>query len=209
MVHFGKNFLEKIKSIPLPGEAAHCFYSPAYRPLLSYKEILERNPRFAAVNIILYWEDGKWYIPLMLRTSHEKDKHSGQISLPGGSREPQDKDFMDTALRETTEEIGIERNYIKIIRELSPLYIPPSNFYVRVFLSFTKKNPKFYLQASEAEKLIAYPVEHLLYLPTDPLTATFSTSRNQEVPYIPIHEYKIWGATAMILSELSVMIKNI
>lgn len=208
MVHFGKNFIEHIQKIALPGEEAHCIYSPPYRPLLTYEEILERKPRFAAVNIVLYWENGKWYIPLMLRTSHEKDKHSGQISLPGGSKEEADKDFAETALRETAEEIGIERHYIKIIRELSPLYIPPSNFYVKVFLSFTKKNPQFHLQASEAEKLIAFPVENLLHLPETPLEATFSTSRGLNVPYIPIEEHKIWGATSMILSELSLMIRK-
>lgn len=205
----GKEFIETIKNIPLLGEEAHAIYSPPYRPILSYQEILAHQPRFAAVNVLLSFQNGRWNIPLMLRTTHAKDKHSGQISFPGGSKEETDKDFMQTAIRETAEEIGIEPNYIRIIRELSPVYIAPSNFYVRVFLSFTKKNPAFYLQETEAQQLLSLPVETLLTLPETPPTAEFATSRGLKVPYIPIGDHKIWGATSMILSELSIMMKKI
>lgn len=209
MKAFGKDLLAKIKEAPLAGEEAHRVYSPPYRPVLPYEEILKKKPRFAAVNILLYLKEDVWYFPLMLRTENERDKHSGQISLPGGSRDPQDTGLQQTAVRETWEEIGIEPAYIKIVRELSPLYIPPSNFYVTPFVSFTRKNPAFYLQESEALELIEFPVDDLINLSTSPDSRAFPTSRGTQVPFIDFQGHLIWGATSMILSEFSHLLKNL
>ena len=141
---FGRDLIKKIQNAELSGEDAHGIYSPPYRPVFSYEEILTKNPKFAAVNIVLYLKNNEWYFPLMVRSSNERDRHSGQISLPGGKKEESDRNFEETAKRETAEEIGIEEHYIRIIREMSPIYIPPSNFYVRPFVSYTKKNPDFF-----------------------------------------------------------------
>lgn len=208
MPTFGKDLLQKIKNADLEGENAHAIYSPPYRPLFSYDEILKRNPRFAAVNILLYLKDDRWFFPLMVRTSNENDKHSGQISLPGGSRDEGDRNFAETAVRETSEEMGIGKNYVRIIRPMSPIYIPPSNFYVHPFISYTRKNPEFILQQSEAEELIEFPVESILQLPPQPEMMILPSSRNAEVPVINFNGYFIWGATSMILSEFSQLLKN-
>lgn len=204
----GKDLIKKIRDTNLLGENAHSIYSPPYRPLLSYDEILKRNPRFAAVNILLYLKNDEWFFPLMVRTENENDRHSGQISLPGGSREEVDKNFAETAIRETSEEIGIEKHYIRIIREMSPIYIPPSNFYVHPYISFTKKNPKFILQESEAVELIEFPVTSILDLSTQPQLMVLPSSRGIEVPVINFNDYIIWGATSMILSEFSQLLKK-
>lgn len=209
MESLGKDLLRKIKDASLLGDKAHAIYSPPYRPVLSYEEILAKQPRFAAVNILLYLKDNQWYFPLMLRTENENDRHSGQISLPGGSQDPTDIDFAHTAKRETAEEIGIEEHYVKIIREISPIYIPPSNFYVHSFISFTKKNPSFTLQASEALELIEFPVSTILQMEETPKLMTLPTSRGVEVPTIEFNGYKVWGATAMILSEFRQLLKNL
>ncbi|WP_313503523.1 NUDIX hydrolase [Kaistella carnis] len=209
MKSFGRDLLTKIQQAKLQGEAAHEIYSPPYRPLYSYEEILAKNPKFAAVNILLYLKDNEWYLPLIVRSENERDRHSGQISLPGGKKEDFDPNYAATAKRETSEEVGIEEHYIRIIRELSPIYIPPSNFYVKAFVSYTKKNPQFILQETEAVELIELPVSSLLNLKDEPEMMVLPSSRGVEVPVINFNGYIIWGATSMILSEFSLLLKNL
>lgn len=206
---FGRNLIAKIKDAQLQGDQAHRIYSPPYRPKFSYEEILQKNPRLAAVNILLYLKEDEWHFPLILRTENERDKHSGQISLPGGSRDATDKSYEETAIRETAEEIGVERHYIRIIRGLSPIYIAPSNFYVYPYISYTKKNPKFILQESEALELIEFPLADLIKLTDAPEMVALPSSRGIEVPVIRSGGYTIWGATSMILSECSQLVKKL
>lgn len=170
--------------------------------------MLAKNPKFAAVNIVLYLKDNEWYFPLIQRTINEHDRHSGQISLPGGKREELDKDFAETAVRETSEEIGIDKHYVRIIREMSPIYIPPSNFYVYPYISYTKKNPLFVLQQSEAVESIEFPITSFLNLSDTPEIMALPSAGGHEVPVINFNGYIIWGATAMILSEFSQLLKK-
>ncbi len=206
---FGRDLIKKIQNADLAGENAHSIYSPPYRPIYSYEDILAKNPKFAAVNILLYLKNNEWYFPLMVRTTNERDRHSGQISLPGGKKEDSDENFEQTAQRETSEEMGIDIHYNRIIREMSPIYIPPSNFYVKAFVSYTKKNPEFTLQKSEAVELIEFPVSTLLSLSDQPEMLVLPTSNGVEVPVINFNNYIIWGATSMILSELSHLLKKL
>lgn len=206
---FGRDLLKKIQNATLEGENAHQVYSPPYRPLFSYEEILAKNPKFAAVNILLYLKNNEWYFPLMVRSRNDRDRHSGQISLPGGKKEEYDINFEETAKRETSEEMGIDIYYNRIIREMSPIYIPPSNFYVKAFVSYTKKNPQFILQETEAVELIEFPVATLLNLSEHPEMMVLPSSRGVEVPVINFNNYSIWGATSMILSEFSHLLKNL
>ncbi|WP_209389425.1 CoA pyrophosphatase [Chryseobacterium sp. RR2-3-20] len=208
MESFGKDLLRKIKKASLEGQNAHGIFSPPYRPLFSYDQILEKNPKFAAVNIVLYLKNDEWHFPLIVRSINEHDRHSGQISLPGGKREELDKDFAETAIRETSEEIGIEKPYVKIIRELSPIYIPPSNFYVYPYISYTKRNPEFILQQTEAVEVIEFPITSFLNLSGTPEIMALPGAGGKEVPVINFNGYIIWGATAMILSEFSQLIKK-
>ena len=206
---FGKDLLRDIKNAELLGENAHKIYSPPYRPVFSYEDILTRNPKLAAVNILLYLKDNEWHFPLIVRSINENDRHSGQISLPGGKREKEDLDFAYTAKRETSEELGIDEHYVRIIREMSPIYIPPSNFYVHSFVSYTKKNPEFFLQETEAVELIEFPISSLLSLPDQPKIMALPPTKSYEVPVIDFNGYIIWGATSMILSEFSNLLKNV
>lgn len=205
---FGRDLLDKIKKAKLAGENAHSIYSPPYRDILSEQDILKNNPKLAAVNILLYLKNNAWYFPLIVRSKNERDRHSGQISFPGGKKEEFDQNFMQTAKRETSEEVGIQPHYIRIIRELSSIYIPPSNFYVHAFVSYTKKNPEFFLQETEAVDLIEFPIESLLNLSEKPEMKILNSSRGVEVPVIDFNGHLIWGATSMILSEFSLLLKN-
>ncbi|MFC6267696.1 NUDIX hydrolase [Frigoriflavimonas asaccharolytica] len=204
----GRDLLDKIKKADLDGEKAHSIYSPPYRDLFTYEQILEKNPRFAATNIVFYLKNNEWHFPLIVRTTNKKDKHSGQISFPGGSRDESDLNFANTAIRETSEEIGIPEYYIKIIRALTPIYIPPSNFYVHPFISYTKRNPDFILEKNEVVEIIEFPITSLLNLDNQPQFKTLESSRGKEVPVIDFQGYHIWGATSMILSELSQLLKK-
>ena len=105
--------------------------------------------------------------------------------------------------------MGIDIYYNRIIREMSPIYIPPSNFYVKAFVSYTKKNPQFILQETEAVELIEFPVATLLNLSEHPEMMVLPSSRGVEVPVINFNNYSIWGATSMILSEFSHLLKNL
>jgi 8-oxo-dGTP pyrophosphatase MutT (NUDIX family) len=205
---FGRDLLDKIKSAHLAGENAHAIYSPPYRDVFSKEEILAKNPKLAAINILLYLKENTWHFPLIVRSKNERDRHSGQISFPGGKNEESDINFSHTAKRETSEEVGINEYYIRIIRELSPIYIPPSNFYVHAFVSYTTKNPTFILQETEAVDLIEFPVESLLNLSEKPEMKVLNSSRGVEVPVIDFGGYQIWGATSMILSEFGLLLKN-
>jgi len=209
MTSIGKDLIKKIKEADLLGENAHGKFSPPYRPLLSYDQILERDPKFAAVNILLYLKDDEWHFPLMVRSKNEHDRHSGQISLPGGKREDDDTSYAKTAIRETHEEMGIDQHYVRIIREISPIYIPPSNFYVHAFISYTKKNPIFKLQEAEAVELIEFPLTSLFNLKEEPEMMVLPSTHGIEVPVINFNNYIVWGATSMILSEFSHLLKNL
>ncbi|UFH31433.1 CoA pyrophosphatase [Chryseobacterium sp. C-71] len=208
MESFGKDLLQKIKKAQLGGANAHGVFSPPYREVLTHDQIIKNNPKFAAVNIVLYLRDNEWFFPLIQRTENERDRHSGQISLPGGKREEYDRDFAETAIRETSEEIGLEKPYVRIIREMSPIYIPPSNFYVYPYISYSKRNPEFILQESEAVEVIEFPITSFLNLPDSPEIMSLPGAGGKEVPVINFNEYIIWGATAMILSEFSQLIKK-
>lgn len=209
MKSFGKDLIRKIREAQLYGEDSHRVFSPPYRPVFSYEEILQKNPKYAAVNILLYLKNNQWHFPLIVRSTNENDRHSGQISLPGGKRDDSDISFEDTARRETSEEIGIDKNYVRIIREISPIYIPPSNFYVHPYLSYTGKNPVFQLQEAEAVHLIEFPVTSLLELDGEPEMMALPGTRGVEVPVINFEGFIIWGATSMILGEFSHLLKNL
>jgi len=141
----------------------------------------------------------------MLRASYD-GAHSAQISFPGGKKELTDTDLKSTALRETKEEVGIPENDIYIVRELSKTYIPPSNFWVSPFLAICKKTPTFILN-HEVEKSIEVAVSDLIN-DNSIISKKMSTSymKNIDVPCFKLNNYIVWGATAMILSEIKDLI---
>ncbi|WP_241448702.1 NUDIX hydrolase [Aquimarina pacifica] len=192
----------------VPGESSHFIMAPEIRKkeLESYN-IEERNPRHAAVMMLLYPKDGQAYIALILRPTYE-GVHSGQIALPGGKAEPFDQNYTETALRETHEEIGVSKSNITVVESLTKVYVPPSNFWVHPFLGFTDHCPDFVLQKEEVEKVIEVPVKDFLK-DSNVSTQKLSTSyaKNIEVPCFQLNGYVVWGATAMMLNELKMFLK--
>lgn len=148
-------------------------------------------------------------IMLILRKTY-KGVHSGQIGFPGGRQEVRDKDILDTALRETYEEIGVRPSNIKVIQELTKIYIPPSNFWVYPFLGICKSKPIFKRQESEVEELLPVRLEDLMDN-SKIVTHTLSTSyaKNIEVPAFLFGDKIVWGATGMMLNEVKSLVSKV
>ena len=165
--------------------------------------------RQAATLLLLYKKENEWYFPLIQRPGNPNDKHSGQISFPGGMREDSDIDFAYTALRETYEEIGLPKEDNQILGKLSELYIDVSNFNIHPYVGFTQVTPKFTAQISEVADIIEFP---LALLQDESIRKKKEIKvRNftlKDVPYFDFQNKTIWGATAMILSEFADLIKG-
>lgn len=184
----------------LPGFAAQKIMSPSIRD----HALKTSDPTIAkdsSVLLLFYPKNGQLYLPFMKRTTGNTS-HSGQISLPGGKYEESDENRTITAIRETNEELGVECKKIKILGFLTELYIPVSNFMVLPVLGYCEKRPDFKLSEFEVEEIIEMPVSQLF---ADENIGEYTIKKNGIdiiAPYFNAKGHKIWGATAMILSEL-------
>ena len=162
----------------------------------------------SSVLILFYEKEGKLFVPLIKRASYD-GVHSGQIAFPGGKVEPKDKDMIATALRESQEEIGISLTGIEILGILSPVFIPPSNFLVNVVLAYTSSVPQFTIDTFEVAELIEFPLTHLENSESiEERDVMGATSWRMKAPGYVYQEHFIWGATAMMLSELKALMKK-
>ncbi|MFD2561523.1 NUDIX hydrolase [Aquimarina rubra] len=193
----------------VPGASSHFIMAPEVRKQELYNiKIEEKNPRHAAVLMLMYPKETRTYMALILRPTYE-GVHSGQVALPGGKVETFDKTFQDAALRETWEEIGVNSDTVDVLKSLTKVYIPPSNFWVHPFLGFINALPNFVRQEEEVAEVIEVSIEDLLD-DTKVTSKKLSTSyaENIEVPSFELNGYVVWGATAMMLSELKVLLKD-
>lgn len=204
-----KTRLRDISAEVLPGEASQLKMSPAFRNDLveAYKAKM-KTARKAGVMALFYPDNqGETYLILILRKTY-KGVHSAQVGFPGGKYEIEDPDLKYTALRETYEEVGVSMEAMEVLRPLTPMYIPPSNFIVSPFLGTTLKTPVFIKQDEEVEDLIEVRLTDFLD-DKNTTTVPVMTSLNKElmVPAFILNEYVVWGATAMMLSELKDLLK--
>ena len=197
--------------MPLPGETAHRKLAPLMRiQELSNINILERNPQEAGVMAVFYpGLNSETRLVLILRKTYQ-GVHSNQIGFPGGRLEAGDSDLRETALRETEEEVGIPQDEISVIKELTRLYIPPSNFWVQPFLGILEKNPVLVPQESEVEEILEVKLADFLD-ERNMIKKNLSTSyaKNIEVPAYRLNGHVVWGATGMMLSEIRELLLKI
>ena len=188
----------------LPGIDSHIKMAPEHRAEELFKiNPDDLNPRLSAVLIILFHEDGKLKI-VFIRRSEYVGIHSGQIAFPGGRYEESDKELKTTALREVEEEIGIKTETVDILGHLTDLYIPPSNFMVRAFVGYVNEKPVFNINEREVQEVLVLNYEHFKHPDVIKVREfkTHNSTRLTKAPYFEIEGAIIWGATAMILTEL-------
>jgi len=191
---------------PLPGKAGQIKMAPEPPAGTIFDRWDETDDcREAAVLLLLYphlpqGDRPELHLALMRRPEYP-GVHSGQISFPGGQREGREP-LQATALRETREEIGVLPETLEMIGPLSSLYIPPSNFCLYPFVAYSSVRSTFRLDSQEVAELIETPLTLLL----DPSvrreeTWHFQKYGDRRVPFFDVYGHKVWGATAMILSE--------
>ena len=200
----------KILNVELPATLAHAKMVPPNREeLIRNTDFSKIAPKKAAVMMLFYPKNFQTHLALILRTSYN-GVHSSQIAFPGGKVELEDFDLKHTALRETHEEIGIHPNSINVIRAFTEVYIPPSNFMVYPFLGYSQDELEFILQEDEVAGIVEFPLIDFLddkILTTTTMNTSYAGSI--DVPGFQVKEHFIWGATAMILSELKETLKMV
>jgi len=193
---FHPNNIKKALSKNLPGAVSHRKMLPPNRVLKVAPE--EKNAlKKSSVLLLLFIENDELIACLIKRPQHMK-YHAGQIALPGGRIE-KGETAIETALRETYEEIGIQSSEIEILGSLSEFYVEVSKFQIQPFVGWLHKKPEFKINIDEVEKTILFPIKNFKAPFNEAKLETFSGIL--KVPSIKFDGEIIWGATAMILSE--------
>ena len=195
-------------NLGLPGIDSQLLMAPVHRINDIRSGLLSNDSVKSSVLILLYPEGELIKTVVILRPSYS-GVHSGQISLPGGKWETADFDIATTALRETYEEIGVHPSEIRLLGQISPLYIPPSNYIVFPFIGIADKKPEFIKDPIEVAEIIEIDIAELLN--KDTCTShilTFKDGTSLDVPCYKFGDTVIWGATAMILSEFTALFEN-
>jgi 8-oxo-dGTP pyrophosphatase MutT (NUDIX family) len=182
----------------LPGQEGQVRMSP--RPRFGWKPgQLPDDARHGGVLLLLFPISGAPHVVLTVRDS-ALPHHAGQVSLPGGAIEP-DESIDEAALREAHEEIGLDPGVVRIIGGLSPLHVPVSGYVLHPRVGLASERPVLRPDMREVARIIEAPLERLRNPATLGLETRHYRNRPVEVPYFAMHGEKVWGATAMVLSE--------
>lgn len=164
-------------------------------------------PRPGGVVIMLYERDNKILFPLTKRPPYS-GIHGGQVSLPGGKAEA-DEDPVTAALREGWEEVGVKPDQLSVLGKLSPFLVVPSNFMIQPVVTFSDKELHFVPDRHEVERVLIADLGALME--PDAVLNREIVVRGQfrvNAPCFDVEGETVWGATAMILSELREVIRN-
>lgn len=206
--HF-KDQINLLKTKPLGGLESQFKLVPELRIKISEEKIKNSNPRKAAVMALFYPDEQNKTTFLLTQRASYNGTHSAQISFPGGKYDQEDDNMRQTALRELEEEVGVFRNSVEVIRQLSDTYIPPSNFMVTPFIGFLNEKPSL-IPNEEVAKLIEIEAAALLNEENiSSIVMETSYMKEIEVPCFKFYNHVVWGATAMMLSEIKDLMKEI
>ena len=212
-----KRIIPKLKLSNLNSKTSQIKLAPSFRKefiKLNSNKLL--NSKKAAVTAALYPDDNNLVRLILILRNTYNGVHSNQIGFPGGRVEEDDKTLFDTAIRETFEEIGIVVEKNELIRELKEIYIPPSNFNVYPFLVLLNHPPSFVKDDKEVKEIITIDLDSLLnckitqtLIPVPTKLNELNTQNDVLVPTFKLAGYNIWGATAMMLSEIRDLINDV
>ncbi len=188
--------IKKALSQALPGQVSHRKMLPLNRELSAQPDELLLI-KHSSVLLLLFMENNEINACLIKRPAHMKH-HAGQIGLPGGRIE-KGETAIETAMRETQEEIGITSDQIEILGSLSEIYVQVSGFQIHPFVGWINEKPAFNINKNEVEKTISFPLRLLKNIIEETEIETFTGQL--KVPCFKFENEIIWGATAMILSE--------
>ncbi len=194
-------FLKKRLKEELPGQKSHLKMAPmlgkspyrGFKPLAGYR-------KSSVLVLLLPGRKNQIDILFTLR-SDTLSSHRGQISFPGGKSESCETSEQ-TAIRETYEETGIHPEEIEVAGRLSSLYVPPSNSLIQPVAGFCRKNPQLKLNPDEVREAFTVPADTFLKKEILRREMWRFEDKEIEVPFWNVHKTPLWGATAMILSEL-------
>ncbi|GAB3574533.1 CoA pyrophosphatase [Spirosoma luteolum] len=203
--HF-QAFADRLRSRlqqPLPGEEAHRKMASTARYRLGIKP--NERTRRSAVLLCFYPYQHSIYVPLILRPQYD-GVHAGQMAFPGGRMERIDENLTRTALREAQEEVGIRVSDVKVLGLLTELFIPPSNFYVQPVVGILPYRPDFYPDPREVDDIVEVDLDQLIDRTIIGTNQIEVRGMLVEAPYYQIQNHRVWGATAMMISELLMLI---
>ncbi len=197
-------FTERL-ALPLPGWKVQA----RYQPELSFGRHFVPPPpaaRRAAVLVLLQPQADSWTVPLTLRPAELLD-HAGQMSLPGGLIEPNERSE-DAARRELLEELGAIPADLVLLGRLSPIYLFNSNFAVEPWLAATRSRTPWAPNVAEVAELIEAPLDELCHPDNSIVWQREFNGVTARVPGIVCARHRIWGATCMILAELIALVEE-
>jgi 8-oxo-dGTP pyrophosphatase MutT (NUDIX family) len=196
---------ERLKE-PLPGTSAHLITKVQSKIEFNFPES-SKDAKKASVLILLFPDSNNIHFFLTQRTL-SVEHHKGQISLPGGTCEKNEK-TINTALRETEEEIGVDKNEVEIIGELTPFFTPTSGFIVHPFIGWCNRRPKTNKQTDEVHTLFSASLSQLLNDQILELENWNLRGYEAKVPFYNFDGHKVWGVTAAILSEFKLILNDL
>jgi 8-oxo-dGTP pyrophosphatase MutT (NUDIX family) len=194
---------------PLPGLDAQMRLAPRPRTAVHPSETLS-DLRPAAALILLYRHDGVWCVPLTVRGASLR-QHGGQVSLPGGRIEPGETPEQ-TAVREAFEEIGVRPGNIDVLGRLTPLPILVSGHLLHPVVGVTSTRPPFIIGEHEVERIIEASLPRLRgagAIAWETRERLLPPLGSMEVPFFEVDGARVWGATAMVLSELLAILDSV
>ncbi|WP_247235013.1 CoA pyrophosphatase [Telluribacter sp. SYSU D00476] len=201
---FTESLAARLKN-PLPGEAAHQRMVSQSRLRLSTTP--NERTRKSAILILFYPYQEEIYFPLILRPAYD-GVHAGQMAFPGGRFERTDENLIRTALREAQEEIGLRLTDVEVLGVLSELFIPASNFFVLPVVASMPYRPEFYPDPREVEKVFEVRLQEIMDKSIIGESEIQVRGMTIQAPHYMVQNYKIWGATAMMISELLTVIES-
>lgn len=206
-----ENMIDQLKhrlQRELPGLQAHRSMAPPGRLDHVKRYVPRPDARLSGVLILMYPEANTLHFPLIIRPENT-GVHSGQVALPGGRKDQEDQDVIETALREAWEEIGVNVGRSQVLGKLSEIYIPVSNFIVYPTIAYLDEKPKFLPSIHEVAQMLHINLEDFQQEEKKKQGEVQVRNHRIQTPYYDLEGKIVWGATAMILAEFQSILEEL